>query len=178
MYLFGSWECGQKALRRRWKYFNASVERLGEAVVDVQHLFDKYNYENGIIFGHAKDGNLHFVISQSYATQPDIDHYEKFNDELFDLVLSKYGGALKGQDSRVGCIGLHTTEWGTDAYQVMKKFKALIDPTHQLNPGIIVTDDKLTHVHNLKVMPIVEEEVDKCIECGFLANQAAPAVGM
>lgn len=148
--------------------FTFPVERLGEAVVDVQHLFDKYNYENGIIFGHAKDGNLHFVISQSYATQPDIDHYEKFNDELFDLVLSKYGGALKGEHSSGRAVSAYIeTEWGTDAYQVMKKLKALIDPTHQLNPGIIVTDDKLTHVHNLKVMPIVEEEVDKCIECGF-----------
>jgi D-lactate dehydrogenase len=148
--------------------FTFPVERLGEAVVDVQHLFDKYNYENGIIFGHAKDGNLHFVISQSYATQPDIDHYEKFNDELFDLVLSKYGGALKGEHSSGRAVSAYIeTEWGTDAYEVMKKLKALIDPTNLLNPGIIVTDDKLTHIHNLKVMPIVEEEVDKCIECGF-----------
>jgi D-lactate dehydrogenase len=148
--------------------FTFPVERLGEAVVDVQKLFDKYNYENGIIFGHAKDGNLHFVISQSYATQPDIDHYEKFNDELFDLVLKKYDGALKGEHSSGRAVSAYIeTEWGTDAYEVMKKLKALIDPTHLLNPGIIVTDDKLTHIHNLKVMPIVEEEVDKCIECGF-----------
>ncbi|HRH46686.1 MAG TPA: FAD-binding oxidoreductase [Pyrinomonadaceae bacterium] len=45
--------------------FTFPVERLGEAVVDVQNLFAKYNYENGIIFGHAKDGNLHFVVSQN-----------------------------------------------------------------------------------------------------------------
>ncbi|MFN8349742.1 MAG: FAD-binding and (Fe-S)-binding domain-containing protein [Spirosomataceae bacterium] len=148
--------------------FTFPVERLGEAVVDVQRLFDKYNYENGIIFGHAKDGNLHFVISQSYATQPDIDHYEKFNDELFHLVLDKYKGALKGEHSSGRAVSAYIeTEWGTDAYEIMKKLKALIDPTHLLNPGIIVTDDKLTHIHHLKVMPIVEEEVDKCIECGF-----------
>lgn len=148
--------------------FTFPVERLGEAVVDVQKLFDKYKYENGIIFGHAKDGNLHFVISQSYATQPDIDHYEKFNDELFDLVLRKYNGALKGEHSSGRAVSAYIeTEWGTDAYEIMKKLKALIDPTHLLNPGIIITEDKLTHIHNLKVMPIVEEEVDKCIECGF-----------
>ena len=84
------------------------------------------------------------------------------------MVLSKYGGALKGEHSSGRAVSAYIeTEWGTDAYEVMKKLKALIDPTHLLNPGIIVTDDKLTHVHNLKVMPIVEEEVDKCIECGF-----------
>ncbi len=155
--------------------FTFPVERLGEAVVDVQKLFDKYNYENGIIFGHAKDGNLHFVISQSYATQIDIDHYERFNDDLFDLVLNKYDGALKAEHSSGRAVSAYIeTEWGTEAYQIMKKLKNLLDPTNLLNPGIIITEDKLTHVHNLKVMPIVEEEVDKCIECGF-CEQSCPS---
>lgn len=155
--------------------FTFPVERLGEAVVDVQKLFDKYQYENGIIFGHAKDGNLHFVISQSYATQIDIDHYEKFNDDLFDLVLNKYDGALKAEHSTGRAVSAYVeTEWGAEAYQVMKKLKQLLDPTNLLNPGIIITEDKQAHVHNLKVMPIVEEEVDKCIECGF-CEQSCPS---
>ncbi len=155
--------------------FTFPVERLGEAVVDVQKLFDKYRYENGIIFGHAKDGNLHFVISQSYATPIDIDHYEKFNDDLFDLVLNKYDGALKAEHSTGRAVSAYVeTEWGREAYQVMKKLKQLLDPTNLLNPGIIITEDKQAHVHNLKVMPIVEEEVDKCIECGF-CEQSCPS---
>ncbi len=148
--------------------FTFPVERLGEAVVDVQLLFEKHNYENGIIFGHAKDGNLHFVVSQSYAAQADIDHYQKFNDDIFDLVLNKYDGALKGEHSSGRAVSAYIEkEWGTDAYQIMQKLKKLIDPTNLLNPGIVITEDKLTHIHNLKVMPIVEGEVDRCIECGF-----------
>lgn len=148
--------------------FTLPVERLGEAVVDVQNLFAKYGYQNGIIFGHAKDGNLHFVVSQSYATQADIDHYEKFNDELFDLVLNKYDGSLKGEHSTGRAVSAFVEkEWGGDAYGIMRKLKNLIDPENLLNPGIIITEDSRTHVHNLKVMPIVEEEVDNCIECGF-----------
>jgi D-lactate dehydrogenase len=148
--------------------FTFPVERLGEAVIDVQHLFEKHNYRNGIIFGHAKDGNLHFVVSQSYATQVDIDHYQKFNDDLFDLVLNKYDGALKGEHSSGRAVSAYIEkEWGTDAYGIMKRLKKLVDPDNLLNPGIVITEDKLTHVHNLKVMPIVEEEVDRCIECGF-----------
>ncbi|MDQ3063603.1 MAG: FAD-binding oxidoreductase [Acidobacteriota bacterium] len=148
--------------------FTFPVERLGEAVVDVQLLFEKYNYENGIIFGHAKDGNLHFVVSQSYAAQADIDHYQKFNDDIFDLVLNKYDGALKGEHSSGRAVSAYIEkEWGTEAYQIMKRLKNLIDPTNLLNPGIVITEDKLTHIHNLKVMPVVEEEVDRCIECGF-----------
>lgn len=148
--------------------FTFPVERLGEAITDVQLLFEKYNYENGIIFGHAKDGNLHFVISQSFFSKEDVDHYEKFNDDLFDLILNKYDGALKAEHSSGRAVSAFIEkEWGTDAYKIMKRLKTIIDPTNLLNPGIIITEDKLTHIHNLKVMPVVEEEVDKCIECGF-----------
>ena len=155
--------------------FTFPVERLGEAVVDVQHLFEKYNYENGIIFGHAKDGNLHFVISQSFFSEEDIDHYKKFNDELFDLILNKYDGALKAEHSSGRAVSAFIEkEWGPDAYRIMKRLKNLIDPANLLNPGIIITEDKLTHVHHLKMMPVVEEEVDKCIECGF-CEQVCPS---
>jgi D-lactate dehydrogenase len=148
--------------------FTFPVERLGEAIVDVQNLFEKYNYKNGIIFGHAKDGNLHFVISQSFFTKEDIALYESFNDDLFDLILNKYDGALKAEHSSGRAVSAFIEkEWGPEAYSVMKRLKNLIDPANLLNPGIIITEDKRTHVHNLKTMPVVEEEVDKCIECGF-----------
>ncbi|MEO6290304.1 MAG: FAD-binding and (Fe-S)-binding domain-containing protein [Ginsengibacter sp.] len=151
------------------------VDRLGEAVVDVQRLFEKYNYENGIIFGHAKDGNLHFVISQSFFTKEDIDEYEKFNDDLFYLVLNKYGGSLKGEHSSGRAVSSFIEkEWGSDAYQIMKRLKTVIDPANLLNPGIVITEDTQAHVHNLKTMPVVEEEVDKCIECGF-CEQVCPS---
>jgi len=41
------------------------VEKLGEAIEDLQQLFVKFNYDNALVFGHAKDGNLHFLVSQS-----------------------------------------------------------------------------------------------------------------
>ena len=155
--------------------FTFPVERLGEAVLDVQYLFDKYNYENGIIFGHAKDGNLHFVISQSFASDEEIARYEKFNDDLFDLILNKYDGALKAEHSSGRAVSAYIEkEWGGHAYDIMKRLKNLIDPDNLLNPGIIITEDKLTHIHHLKVMPVVEEEVDKCIECGF-CEQSCPS---
>lgn len=151
--------------------FTFPVERLGDAVVDIQKLFDKYQYENGIIFGHAKDGNLHFAVSQSFITKEDIAHYEKFNDDLFELVVDKYDGALKGEHSTGRAVSAFVEkEWGPDAYRIMKELKTLVDPERRLNPGIIITEDKLTHIHHLKMMPIVEEEVDRCIECGFCEN--------
>jgi D-lactate dehydrogenase len=155
--------------------FTFPVERLGEAVLDIQRLFREFKYENAILFGHAKDGNLHFVVSQRFFTKEDIDHYEKFNNALFDLILNKYDGALKAEHSSGRAVSAFIEkEWGAEAYDIMRRLKNVIDPTNLLNPGIIITEDKLTHIHHLKMMPVVEEEVDRCIECGF-CEQVCPS---
>jgi D-lactate dehydrogenase len=36
-----------------------------------------------------------------------------------------------------------------------------------LNPGVIISDDPEAHTRNVKVTPTVEEEVDRCVECGY-----------
>ncbi len=144
------------------------VERLGEAVVDVQQLFEKYNYPEGIVFGHAKDGNLHFLIAQRFDTPEEIRRFEAFNDALFDLVLNRYKGALKAEHGTGRAVSPYVeAEWGAEAYKIMKRLKKLLDPDNLLNPDVIITEDKNTHLRHLKIMPTVEEEVDKCVECGF-----------
>jgi D-lactate dehydrogenase len=58
-------------------------------------------------------------------------------------------------------------EWGGEAYAIMKELKELIDPHNLLNPGVIINDNPEAHIQNLKEMPVVESEVDACIECGY-----------
>ena len=36
-----------------------------------------------------------------------------------------------------------------------------------LNPGVLISDDADAHIRHLKVTPTVEEEVDRCVECGY-----------
>ncbi len=149
-----------------------AIEDLGNAVVDIQNLFKKHNYTSGIIFGHAKDGNLHFVISQNINTPQEVKCYDDFTTELFDLVLKKYDGALKAEHGTGRQVAPFVEdEWGSEAYQIMKDLKKLIDPKNILNRGVLINDDKQTHLKNLKTLPIVEEEVDKCIECGYCENR-------
>jgi D-lactate dehydrogenase len=144
------------------------VERLGDAILDLQDLFQKYHYNNAIIFGHAKDGNIHFVVTQAFDIESEITRYDTFIKEVVDVVVNKYGGTLKAEHGTGRNMAPFVeTEWGTDAYRIMKDIKAVIDPHNLLNPGVIVNEDANAHLKNLKSMPSVEEEVDKCIECGY-----------
>ncbi len=144
------------------------VERLGAAILDVQALFKVYHYADGIIFGHAKDGNLHFCIAQDFSTEKEINRFKAFNDDLFALVLNKYKGALKAEHGTGRAVAPYVeAEWGSDGFEIMRQLKALIDPRNLLNPDVIITKDKNTHLSHLKIMPVVEEEVDKCVECGY-----------
>ncbi|MCU0335835.1 MAG: FAD-binding oxidoreductase, partial [Chitinophagaceae bacterium] len=144
------------------------VDRLADALLDLQALFTKYHYHNAIIFGHAKDGNIHFVITQLLDTAAEIQRYDHFMREVVALVLEKYDGALKGEHGTGRNMAPFVeAEWGGEAYAIMQQIKQATDPAGLLNPGVIINKSAQAHIEHLKDLPQVEEEVDKCIECGF-----------
>lgn len=148
------------------------VAQLGSAILDLQALFVQHGYDNAIIFGHAKDGNIHFVVTQSFNTPEEIGRYDRFLKDVVVLVVEKYDGTLKAEHGTGRNMAPFVeTEWGGEAYQVMKQLKAVIDPQNLLNPGVIISDDKDLHIKNLKPLPVVEQEVDKCIECGYCEHK-------
>ncbi len=144
------------------------IASLADAAVDLNRLFGKHGYEEGIIFGHARDGNLHFVVTQSFNDQVEIDRYARLMDDVVALVVKKYDGALKAEHGTGRNMAPFVeTEWGPEACAVMKRLKALVDPEGLLNPGVILNPDPKAHLADLKTLPTVEPEVDTCIECGF-----------
>lgn len=144
------------------------IEHLAPAAHELNGLFRRHGYDNAIIFGHAKDGNLHFVITQSFNDQHAIDQYSQFIDDVVELVVNRFDGALKAEHGTGRNMAPFVeTEWGTDAYQIMRKLKSLADPSGLLNPGVIINPDPRAHLHDLKQLPTVEAEIDKCIECGY-----------
>jgi D-lactate dehydrogenase len=148
------------------------VEKLGDAIIDLQQLFRKHNYLNAIIFGHAKDGNIHFVVTQSFNTEEEIIRYDRFIKEVVTLVVEKYDGTLKAEHGTGRNMAPFVeTEWGGEAYAIMKSLKQAIDPLGLLNPGVIINEDQQVHVKNLKELPTVEDEVDRCIECGYCEHK-------
>ena len=89
------------------------LQHLADAAVDLTRLFEKHGYTNAIIFGHAKDGNLHFVITQGFTTKKEIAQYRDFIDDVVDLVVKKYDGALKAEHGTGRNMAPFVeTEWG------------------------------------------------------------------
>ncbi|MFW6348608.1 MAG: FAD-binding and (Fe-S)-binding domain-containing protein, partial [Cyclonatronaceae bacterium] len=144
------------------------VENIAGAIGALQELFAKYEYNETVIFGHALEGNLHFVFSQAFDNQYEIDRYEKFMDELAVLVTEGYDGSLKSEHGTGRNMAPYVQkEWGEEAYDMMKRIKAVFDPKDLLNPGVILNNDPKVHLKNLKPMPAAHEVIDKCTECGF-----------
>ncbi|MDR6784698.1 D-lactate dehydrogenase [Pedobacter africanus] len=148
------------------------VARLGDAILDLQELFKKYSYHEAIIFGHAKDGNIHFVVTQAFHTQAEIARYDSFMQDVVKLVVEQYDGTLKAEHGTGRNMApFIETEWGAEAYQIMERLKAVVDPKNLLNPGVIINKDKKAHIADLKPLPAVEQEVDRCIECGYCEHK-------
>lgn len=144
------------------------VARLAEATLDLQNLFAKWNYHEAVIFGHALEGNLHFVFTQDFGTTSEIERYAGFMAEVADLVVEKYDGSLKAEHGTGRNMAPFVEmEWGREAFVLMKRIKQIFDPKNLLNPGVILNNDPAAHLKNLKPIPAANEKIDKCIECGF-----------
>ena len=144
------------------------IESLAAATLDLQALLRRHGYTEGIIFGHALEGNLHFVFTQDFSDAAEIDRYARFMDDVCELVVHKYDGSLKAEHGTGRNMAPFVEmEWGRQATDLMRRIKKLFDPDSLLNPGVIINDDPQAHLKNLKTMSAAEDIVDRCIECGF-----------
>jgi D-lactate dehydrogenase len=144
------------------------VARLAEAIADLRSLFERHGFEDAIVFGHARDGNLHFVFARDFADAETVRRYADFMQGLVEMVVGTYDGAMKaehGSGRNMAPFVRH--EWGSRAYDVMRRIKSLLDPEGILNPGAVLSDDAEIHLKDLKPLPPISPLADRCIECGF-----------
>ncbi|HUX42022.1 MAG TPA: FAD-binding and (Fe-S)-binding domain-containing protein [Rectinemataceae bacterium] len=144
------------------------LARLAEATTELERLMREHGYDEGIIFGHALEGNLHFVFTQDFGDPGEVARYKAFMDAVCDIVVNKYDGSLKGEHGTGRNMAPFVElEWGRKAYALMRRIKVAFDPKGLINPGVVVGDDPEAHLRNLKALPPVDDLVDTCIECGF-----------
>ena len=144
------------------------IEDLPDATVDLANLLEKHGYNDSCIYGHALEGNYHFIISQSFDTDAEVARYRSLMEDIVRLVVDKYDGSLKAEHGTGRNMAPFVRkEWGDAAWEVMREIKRIFDPDNLLNPGVIFNEDPECYIKNFKPMPLTNEHVDKCIECGF-----------
>lgn len=143
------------------------VSELLTTCEDLIALFNKHNYTDSVIFGHARDGNIHFMINEEFENPTMLQRYKEFTEEMVELVLA-HGGTLKAEHGTGRMMAPFVRrQYGDELYELMWALKRLIDPAGILNPGIILSENLETHHENLKVFPKIHKVADNCVECGY-----------
>jgi len=144
------------------------AEHLTEAVMEMRQWLDSLDYKDAVIYGHVLDGNLHFIFAQDFHDPTELKKYENMIHQLTRLIVDKYNGSLKAEHGTgLNMAPFVAYEWGEELYGYMKDLKAAFDPAGILNPEVILSDDPRLHLKDFKPMPVIDESVDQCIECGF-----------
>ena len=172
------------------------IESLPEATVKLQKLIADHGYDDACIYGHAFEGNYHFILNQSFAEEHEVARYAEMMRDVAKLVVEEYDGSLKAEHGTGRNMAPFVKyEWGEKAYEAMKELKAIFDPEGLLNQGVIFNDDPDCFIKCLKPLPVLDYDFDsvpdggkylmdpslstaketveqvkranKCIECGF-----------
>lgn len=172
------------------------IESLPEATVKLQKMIADHGYDDACIYGHAFEGNYHFILNQSFADEHEVARYAEMMRDVARLVVEEYDGSLKAEHGTGRNMAPFVKyEWRDDAYEAMKELKAIFDPDGLLNQGVIFNDDPDCFIKCLKPLPVLNFDFDsvpdgghylmdsslstaketveqvkranKCIECGF-----------
>ena len=144
------------------------IEHLAQATLDLQRLFREHNYPDAVIYGHALEGNYHFILNQRFDTPEAVAQYDRMMHAVVDLVVDKYQGSLKAEHGTGRNMAPFVRrEWGDEAYELMCELKRLFDPENIFNPGVIFCEDEKSYISHTKPLYEVNELIDRCIECGF-----------
>ncbi len=172
------------------------IESLPEATVKLQQLIADHGYNDACIYGHAFEGNYHFILNQSFKSESEVKRYADMMRAVAKLVVEGYDGSLKAEHGTGRNMAPFVKyEWGEKAYAVMKELKAIFDPEGLLNQGVVFNDDPDCFIKCLKPLPVLDYDFDsipdgghylmdpnlstaketieqvkranKCIECGF-----------
>ncbi len=170
-----------------------AVEDLPEATVKLQRLIANHGYTDACIYGHAFEGNYHFIINQLFSDESEVQRYAAMMRDVARLVVEEYDGSLKAEHGTGRNMAPFVKyEWGEEAFAAMRELKEIFDPHYLLNPGVIFNDDPECFIKHFKPLPelklkglntplapkgdrhdSVRETVEgvlkanKCIECGF-----------
>lgn len=154
------------------------IEDLPEATAELQQLIARHGYDDACIYGHALEGNYHFIINQSFSSEAEVKRYEALMNDVIDLVVGKYDGSLKAEHGTGRNMAPFVEyEWGEEAYAIMKEVKQLFDPKGLFNPGVIFNDDPQCHIKHFKPLsPLTIGQITRKMHSAWGLPQWTPAM--
>ncbi len=148
------------------------IEDLPEATVKLQKLIAAHGYTDACIYGHAFEGNYHFILNQSFETSDEVARYKNMMQDVAHLVIGEYGGSLKAEHGTGRNMAPFVKyEWGEEAYAIMKELKQVFDSEGLLNPGVIFNDDPDCFIRHLKPLPVLSYKSDNIPDGGHYLKQ-------
>ena len=143
------------------------INDLPEATVKLQKLIADHGYSDACIYGHAFEGNYHFILNQSFKSDSEVKRYEEMMRDVARLVVEEYDGSLKAEHGTGRNMAPFVKyEWREKAYDVMKELKSIFDPNGLLNQGVIFNDDPECFIKCLKPLPVLDFDFDKVPDGG------------
>ena len=159
---------GRLSCSRTWPFPSNGSRAL---LKGLKALFERHGYTGegqGVQFGHASAGNVHFMLTADFTQQREVDRYTAFMRDAVTLCVNELDGSLKAEHGTGRAIAPFVSrEWGDKAYAIMKRIKELLDPDGLLNPGVLINADPDVLSKNIKRTPSVSSLIDRCTECGF-----------
>lgn len=144
------------------------MHTLTDGILELQEILKNNGYMNAVIYGHVLDGNVHFILTPDMSDPAEVERFGNMLQDVANSVATKFHGSLKAEHGTGRNMAPFVElEWGTDAYEVMKEIKDIFDPKGIINPDVIINKDPKGHLKNFKALPITNDLIDKCIECGF-----------
>ena len=142
------------------------ISTFAQGIDSITKLFKKFNFQ-GIIFGHALSGNVHFIITPNLNDEKESQAFGEFMEAMVDSVIALQGSTKAEHGTGRMIAPFVEKEWGAKAYTINRRIKEIFDPHALINPDVIISDNPQIHTQNLKQSSEVEDFINQCMECGF-----------
>ncbi len=140
-----------------------AVAVIEDAAVPVSKLCDFYravqvllaeHQLRAVFYGHASVGLIHIRPELDLAEPHDRQVFGELA-QAFSRLVKQFNGALSGEhgDGRLRAPFLRQ-QVGEEVYLIWQQLKAIFDPTHQLNPGVILSDASILEGLRAERQPI------------------------
>lgn len=142
------------------------IPHFAQGIENITKLFKQYSFD-GIIFGHALSGNVHFIITPILSDEKECANFASFMDALAQMVVSLKGSTKAEHGTGRMMAPFVELEWGEKAYAINQRIKKIFDKKNLFNPDVIICENPNIHIQNLKPANAIEDYLNACMECGF-----------